>query len=100
MEYHAHFIFTQVEHDTLKKKARQCGMSKSAFIRSLIMGRKVKARPPEALQQLYVEINKIGVNINQIARNCNAGADPETSAKQVLFLLKKVYSLMERVAGG
>jgi len=85
----------------LKEKAKQCGLSKSAYLRRLILDQPVKVRPPEAIHELYVEINRIGTNINQIARACNAGvADPGSAAAQALFLLQKVYALMEGAASG
>ncbi len=86
---HTHFVFSRKEHDALKEKARQCGLTKSAFLRRLILNKPVKARPPEALHELYVEINRIGTNINQIARACNAGmTPPDSAAAQALFLLQ------------
>jgi hypothetical protein len=98
---HTHFVFSRAEYDTLCKKAKQCGYSKSAYLRRLIMNKPVKARPPEAIHALYVEINRIGTNINQITRNCNAGVtDPGSAADQALFLLKKVYALMDALAAG
>jgi hypothetical protein len=85
----------------LKEKAKQCGLSKSAYLRRLILDKPVKARPPEAIHDLYIEINRIGTNINQIAHACNAGmTDPDNAAAQALFLLQKVYVLMESVASG
>lgn len=84
----------------LKEKAKKCGLSMSGFLRSLIMGKRIRAKPPGAIKELYTEINKIGVNINQIARNSNAGADPESCAAQALYLLKKVYALMDGIADG
>lgn len=98
---HTHFVFSRKEHETLCKKAKQCGLSKSAYLRRLILDKPVKARPPEAIHELYVETNRIGTNINQIARACNAGVtDPDSAAAQALFLLQKVYVLMESVASG
>ena len=84
------------EAQALKEKARQCGISKSAYLRRLILNKPVKARPPAALHELYVEINRIGTNINQIARACNAGmTEPSSAAAQALFLLRKVYVLVD-----
>lgn len=91
----------ETEARALKEKARLCGISRSAFLRRLIMGKTIKARPPEALHDLYVEINRIGVNVNQIARACNAGgSDARASADKALFMLGKVYALMDRLAAG
>lgn len=98
---HTHFVFSRKEHETLCKKANQCGLSKSAYLRRLILDQPIKARPPEAIHELYVEINRIGTNINQIARACNAGiTDSDSAVSQALFLLQKVYALMESVESG
>lgn len=85
----------------LKEKAKQCGLSKSAYLRRLVMDKPVKARPSEAIHELYIEINRIGTNINQIARKSNADIiDPGSAAAQALLLLKKVYVLMDNMAAG
>ena len=44
----------------------------SAAIREMIGGVAIRQRPPQELHDLYVEINRIGNNINQIARAVNA----------------------------
>lgn len=98
--HHTHFVLSEKEYNTLKNKARQSGLSMSGLLRNLIMGKRIRARPSDAIKELYMEINKIGVNINQVARNSNAGADPESCAAQALFLLKKVYVKMDRIADG
>ena len=98
---HTHFVFSRKEHDALCEKAKQCGLSKSAYLRRLIIDQPVRARPPEAIHELYVEINRIGTNINQVARACNAGmTEPGSAAAQTLLLLQKVYALMDGVASG
>lgn len=45
-----------------------------------------------------MEIHKIGVNINQIARSVNAGIARAEDAKRGLYLLDQVYELMYQVA--
>ncbi|MEN6471856.1 MAG: MobC family plasmid mobilization relaxosome protein [Clostridiaceae bacterium] len=51
----------------------------------------VKTCPTRELRDLYTEINRIGNNINQIARNTNVGIATAEDAAQALLLLKKVY---------
>ena len=59
------------------------------------MNKPVKARPTKDIQKLIGEINKIGSNVNQIARSVNAGiASPDTAA-QSLFLLDRVYEKLD-----
>ena len=52
----------------------------------------------QRIRDLYAEINRIGNNVNQIARSVNMGiATPET-AEQSLFLLQRIYDLMYALA--
>lgn len=96
--YHLHITLSRAESDTLRNDANRCGLSRSAYLRRLIMKSPVKARPTEQIGKLYEEIHRIGNNINQIARSVNEGvASPETAAQSV-FLMRKVYELMEQVA--
>lgn len=88
---------TPEEHARLSMLRAKSGLTTSALFRKLLMGTKIRERPPEAIRDLYVEVNRIGVNINQVARQCNAGlTEPDSAARQMLFLLQKVY---ERVDG-
>lgn len=86
------------EAEKLIQDAKRCGLSRSAYLRSLIMKTPVKECQAKELRDLYAEINKIGSNINQIARSVNAGiASPETAAES-LFMLRRIYDLMYRLA--
>lgn len=83
------------EAQRLIESARKCGLTRSAYLRRLIMNKPVKARPTKDIQKLIGEINKIGSNVNQIARSVNAGiASPDTAA-QSLFLLDRVYEKLD-----
>lgn len=86
------------ETQALRTDAKRCGLSRNAYLRRLIMKAPVVQRPSEAIHNLYVEINRIGNNINQIARSVNAGIATPEDAAQALFLLKKIYTLMEKAA--
>lgn len=97
-EHHLHCVLKKIEYEKLKKDAQKCGLSRSAYLRRLILKKDIKARPPEELKKLYTEINRIGNNINQIARSVNAGiATPEDAGKAV-FLLAKVYEKLHEAA--
>lgn len=86
------------EAERLASNAKRCGLTRSAYLRRLIMKVPIRENQPKEIRDLYVEINRIGSNINQIARSVNAGvATPET-ARQSLFLLEKVHDLMYRIA--
>ena len=82
----------------LNVNARKCGLTRSTYLRRLIMGTPVKECQAQEIRDLYAEINRIGNNVNQIARSVNMGiATPET-AEQSLFLLQRIYDLMYALA--
>ena len=86
------------ERARLENSARRCGLSKTAYLRRLIEGTPVKARPAQEIRALRTEIHHIGNNINQIARSVNAGIARPEDARRGLYLLDKVYELMYQVA--
>lgn len=73
---------SQAEKEKLCSDAKQCGLSKTAYLRRLISGKEVKALPTKELKDLRTEVHKIGNNINQIARKMNAGTmNPQRKMK-------------------
>ena len=86
------------EKELLEHSARLCGLSKTAYLRRLLLGTEVKACPSQEIKELRTEIHHIGNNINQIARSVNAGIARAEDAKRGLFLLDQVYELMYRIA--
>ena len=91
---------SQAEKDMLDKNSAKCGISKSAYLRRLIMGTPVRSKPSGEIRELRVEVHRIGNNINQIARGVNSGQVTPEIAQRALFLLGKVYEMMYRIAKG
>ena len=92
------FRMTKEERTRLDHLTEQSGLSISDLVRSALNGVEIRQRQGAEIGQLYTEINRIGNNINQIARSVNAGIADEKDAREALFLLRKVYELMEAVA--
>ena len=91
---------TDAERRKLSQLCAVSGLPVSAAVREMIGGVTIRQRPPQELHDLYVEINHIGNNINQIARSVNAGIARPEDAKQGLYLLRQVYELLYRVVEG
>lgn len=89
---------SQAEKKQLETNADKCGLPKSVYLRRLIMGTPVKARPSSEIRELRTEVHKIGSNINQIARSINAGRGNPELTERSLFLLSKVYEMMYLIA--
>ena len=86
------------EKELLESSARACGLTKTAYLRRLLLGAEIKARPSQEIKALRTEIHHIGNNVNQIARSVNAGIANAEDARQGLYLLNRVYKLMYEVA--
>ncbi len=86
------------EKELLERSARACGLTRTAYLRRLIRGTEVKARPSQEIKDLRTEIHHVGNNINQIARSVNAGIARAEDARRGLYLLDQVYELMYQIA--
>ena len=89
---------TDAERRKLSQICAVSGLPVSAAVREMIGGVTIRQQPPQKLHDLYVEINHIGNNINQIARSVNAGIAKPEDARRGLYLLDQVYELMFQVA--
>lgn len=97
------FVCFRVSDGERKKVDRLCqqsGLSQSMLFRKLLHGTEIRERKSQDIGKLYGEINHIGNNINQIARNANSGIATSEDINRVLFLLNKVYELMEKAVDG
>ena len=95
--HHFHLELTPEQYQMLCEKAKAFGLTKRRFLTRYIEGKEVHARPSEEMRQLRLEIHYIGVNINQIARSVNAGIARPADAKHGLYMLDKVYELMQQI---
>lgn len=65
---------TEAEHGQIETAAQAAGMAPSAYLRELALtGRTPRAAPPIVNHDAFVELVRIGTNVNQMARHANAG---------------------------
>ena len=90
---------SEQEQKTLLKKAGECGMKPSQYIRKLITeGGMVDMSLPEQRRDFINKIARSGNNINQIAHRANADRGiSEYSVKSVEDHLKEIQKLMKEV---
>ena len=88
---------TEKQHLHLKIQAQKSGLKMEPYVRKLIMGFEVKARPPNEYAQLIKEVNAIGNNINQIAHIANAEG---TISEEKIKELKQYQNDLIRIARG
>ena len=64
---------TLAEKQFVRDQAKLAGITEAEYARRRLLGMPVVARTTKADARLVHELNAIGVNLNQIARNQNAG---------------------------
>ena len=89
---------TAAEREKLRQLCAISGLPVSAVLRELISGVTIRQRPPGELHELYLEINRIGTNINQIARKVNSGFATKDDIKELKFLMRTIEQKMVKVA--
>lgn len=89
---------TTEELEELNRKAKEKGLSESQYLRMLITNRP-RDYPEllEVLQNLANEINHIGININQIAKNNNSGLYHESDKKRLYVYMKQIKEAVKQI---
>lgn len=67
------FWVTLAERDRISANAENAGVSKSAYIRSLSLGKPLRQKPRVLADKLIQELSRIGNNLNQLLRHAQAG---------------------------
>lgn len=95
----AKVYLTKAEHERLSYLARVSGYSRSGYLRQLLTGAVPPAIPPIEFYEFTNELNRIGVNINQLAKVANMTGhimEPELNAyyselRQILSEIRRIY---------
>ncbi|NMA56809.1 MAG: MobC family plasmid mobilization relaxosome protein [Treponema sp.] len=66
------FWVTEHEKERIEKRAAKF-QSTAAYLREIALKGKIIERPPSISLDHYLELNRIGNNLNQIARHLNSG---------------------------
>lgn len=97
-EFYRNVRLTASEKELLAKKAREEHLSESDYIRYLITQKAVNHKEVSSqINDLIYEVNHVGTNINQIARNANAGCMSETQALELMVCLKEIKDAVQKV---
>ena len=63
--------FSPTEWAVIEQRARECGVRPNCYIRDVVLGAVPRARPNGATRDLVAAVNRIGNNLNQLARVAN-----------------------------
>ena len=85
---------TEAELIHVQDQAEMAGLSVSDLRQRALSG-KVTPRRTSGEASMLVELNRIGVNLNQIARSLNRGRDEDP--QQIGFVLHELHGVMEKL---
>lgn len=89
---------SEEEAQKIKENAIKAGITVSEFLRSSALNIKIKQKQCDELKMIVYEINKIGNNLNQIARKINSDRDIDIEALERLKNIEyALYLLLDNV---
>ena len=94
---------TDIELSVLEDRAEKCKMTRSDFIRNLILNRKLTPKyqiviDGEEIKSLLAQYVKIGSNLNQIARHFNSGGERSLAMQEeIQQAIAELYALRKEV---
>jgi hypothetical protein len=91
---------TEAERVHVAAQAAKAGLGVTEYQRRRILGHSVTAKRTAADDRLLAELNRVGVNLNQIAKTMNAGRDMPHSLTAVLDELAALRATVEGLARG
>ena len=96
MELRKAYRLTKEQDEELKRKVAEAGMSESEFIRLMITEQPKDFPEIRAmLDRLINEVNRIGVNINEIVYNNNSMLYKEQDKQRLIAYMRKLNELMK-----
>jgi hypothetical protein len=88
--------YTLAELDKLRTDANRAGMSLADFVRRASLGVTFTIRHAGAEPAALTELNKIGINLNQIARSLNRGQGTPYYLEQAIAKLDETLTEVAR----
>lgn len=89
------FRLTAEELARVQAEAERAGVSVSEYCRAAALGQRVRVQSAPDLPAALVSLNRVGVNLNQIARTVNRGQGVPLDLEEVLA---EVRAAVERLA--
>ncbi|MEA4893993.1 MAG: plasmid mobilization relaxosome protein MobC [Oscillospiraceae bacterium] len=87
---------TDTEREHLQLQADLTGLKVEPFVRNLIMGSDMKARPQEEWAELIRQASGIAANVNQIAKKINSGAPvTEETLRLILDMQNQIWAKLK-----
>jgi Bacterial mobilisation protein (MobC) len=85
---------TAAERAFVEEMAADAGLPLTEFCRQAVLRRRITPRPTDPAASALVELNRVGVNLNQIAHRLNASGKAPRSLVDTLAEVRRVVALL------
>jgi hypothetical protein len=92
-----HIRLTEDEYQALSQKASKAGVSLSSWVRRAALEQEIPSKREEIDVNLYKELTRIGVNINQLARAANTAVNMGDCPQPTPEQWQELYDLLKRL---
>ena len=93
-----HIRLTSDEYQALSQKAEVAGVSLSEWVRRAALEQEIPSKRSEIDVNLYKELTRIGININQLARAANTALNQGYCPTSTPEQWQELYDLLKRLA--
>lgn len=95
------FRMNEAEYLVFSDRISKTNLSKEEYIRSCILNKKIVERVPIDIYKLINEVNKVGINLNQITKKMNGNVSIfEADVKENQQLVHQVlFDLDQQIRG-
>lgn len=95
-----HLRMSEDELAELEKISHECGMTKSQYLRAGIGEKRTLPKVPDELIDLMKELNRVGINLNQLVVVCRSSGYREDQVLETIDQLSKVGFELRRAIYG
>lgn len=87
-----HIRLTNEDYDYIKERSQKANLTMTDYIMKSVFNKKIIVI--EGYKEVMAEIRKIGININQIARNWNMGLGEKSDIEEIQEFMVELWQLL------
>lgn len=87
-----HIRLTKDDYDDIKERSQKANLTMTDYILKSALNKKIVVIV--GYKEIFNEIRKIGININQIARNCNMGLIQQSDIEEIQTYMEQIWQLL------
>ncbi len=87
-----HIRLTKDDYDDIKQRSQKANLTMTDYMMKSALNKKIVVIV--GYKEVFNEIRKIGININQIARKCNIGFIQQSDIEEIQTYMEQIWQLL------